>query len=114
MGAEWLPRIPVNDPGPWYCYLLWIEEKSAYYVGHTGKFAGRMKAHYDGKVLTTKGYEYKEIWRSEPLASRTASRHFERDLKVAIRMRDTVKFSALTQREFVEGAVLMRYTPRRL
>ena len=37
-----------------------IEEKSAYYVGHTGKFAGRMKAHYDGKVLTTKGYEYKE------------------------------------------------------
>ena len=78
---EWLPRIPKNDRGPFFCYILWVEDTRQYYVGHSGNPEERIQKHFDGKVKTTAGYRLKLLWISDALPLRTNARRFEAALK---------------------------------
>ena len=32
---EWSPTVPVNDRGPFHCYILWAGDTQQSYIGHT-------------------------------------------------------------------------------
>lgn len=110
---EWLPRIPENDDGPFYCYVLWVKDTRQYYVGHTGDPEARIRRHFDQGVKTTSGYRLELLWISGPMAHRTDSRRFEAALKSYVKSGNKSEFERCTDLYFARGATLLEQRPAR-
>ncbi len=98
---EWLPSIPTNDSGPFYCYLLWVSDIRGYYVGHTGDPETRIKGHFSGNVKTTAGHLIELLWISYPMETRTEARHFEAALKSYVKSGDEYNFLRCTDLDYL-------------
>ena len=109
---EWLPTVPVNDRGPFHCYVLWAGGTRQYYVGHTNDPEARIEKHFDGLVRTTVGHSLKLLWVSSPLRLRTDARRFEAALKSYIKSRNGAEFERCTGLYFARGATLLELGPR--
>ena len=110
---EWLPRIPENDDGPFYCYVLWVKDTRQYYVGHTGDPEARIRRHFDQGVKTTSGHSLQLLWISGPMARRTNSRKFEAALKSYVKSGNKAEFEMHTDLYFARGATLLEQRPAR-
>ena len=104
---EWLPTVPRNDRGPFYCYIFWVRDTRQYYVGHTGNRGKRINKHLDGNVATTAGRQLKLLWESGALKTRTNAKDFEAALKYYIVQRDRFNFRRCTGLYLAKGATLL-------
>ena len=104
---EWLPNIPKNDHGPFFCYVLWAEETRQYYVGHTGNPKARIREHFRSRVPTTSGYTLELLWISDPMSAHTDARRFEAALKSWVKQRNAEEFERCTDLYFAKGATLL-------
>ena len=101
---EWLPTVPVNDRGPFHCYVLWAGDTRQYYAGHTNDPEARIEEHFDGMVMTTAGHSLRLLWVSGPLRLRTDARRFEAALKSYIKSRNGAEFERCTGLYFARGS----------
>lgn len=108
---EWLPCVPQNDHGPFFCYVLWVAETRQYYVGHTGDLEARLRKHFSDGVKTTSGYRLKLLWLSGPMATRSSTRHFEAALKNYVLQRKSGEFKRNTGLYLAQGATLLDASP---
>ena len=106
---EWLPSVPANDYGPFYCYVLWVEDTRQYYVGHTGNPEARNRDHFEGDVTTTSGYLLRLLWLSGSLDTRTDARRFEAALKSYVKQCNAGEFEWCTRLYFARGATLLEH-----
>lgn len=108
---EWLPRVPRNDYGPFFCYVLWVAETRQYHVGHAGDREERLRKHFSDGDKATSGYGLRLLWVSGPMATRTNARHFEAALKNYVVQRKAGEFRRTTGLYFAQGATLLDARP---
>ena len=89
---EWLPAVPKDDRGTFYCYIFWLKETRQYYVGHSGKIDDGIRRHFRSGVKTTRGFTKKLLWVSREMRFRTDARNFEAALKHYIKSGNEAEF----------------------
>ena len=108
---EWLPTIPENDTGPFFCYIFWAKDTREYYVGHTGDIDQRTKEHLNNRVKTTAGHDLRRLWVSDKMPKRSNARRFEAALKSYIKAGNATDFKRTTGKYLVKGAKLLEANP---
>lgn len=103
---EWIPSVPRNDRGPFYCYVLWLPRVRQYYVGHTGNLEERLEAHFGNEVPSTRGLWKDALWVSSRMYSRTEARELEAVLKSWIKSGNSRAFERRTGCYLARGARL--------
>ena len=106
---EWLPTVPSNDRGPFYCYVVWVGDTRQYYVGHTGNPEARIEDHFEDVVRTTAGHPLRLLWVSGPLKTRTDARKFEAALKSYVKRPDPGEFERCRGLYFADSASLLEH-----
>ena len=104
---ETLSRELSNDPGPFFCYVLWISDTCQYYVGHTNDHERRIAQHLSGTVGTTQGHFIEPLWVSREMGTRKEATGFEAALKNYIKSKKSNDFERCTDLEFDYEATLL-------